>query len=89
MNLEAVANLAQQALMTAWSISAPVLIAGLLVGFLISIFQAVTQIHEMTLTFIPKIFAAVLAVALSWDKMITAMIQFAERMFTDWNMFLP
>jgi flagellar biosynthetic protein FliQ len=86
--LESLAKLAQDALLVSWQVSYPALMAGLIVGILISVFQAVTQIHEMTLTFIPKILAAVLAVALSWDKMMTAMIAFTVRCFSDWNMFL-
>ena len=62
--------------------------AALAVGLLISIFQAVTQIHEMTLTFIPKILAAVLAVALTWDTMVTSLMTFTQKMFTEWNTFI-
>ena len=88
MTLEALAKLAQDALMVSWQISYPALMAGLIVGILISVFQAVTQIHEMTLTFIPKIIAAVAAVALTWDKMMTAMMSFTVRCLTDWNQYL-
>lgn len=88
MTLEMLADISQNALQVAWQISYPVLLSGLLVGLLISVFQAVTQIHEMTLTFIPKILAAVLAVALMWDKMVLSILTFTERMFTDWSMFL-
>ncbi len=88
MNLEALAKLAQDALMVSWQVSYPALLAGLVVGILISVFQAVTQIHEMTLTFIPKILAAVAAVALSWDRMMTALLSFTTRCFTNWDQFL-
>jgi flagellar biosynthetic protein FliQ len=83
-----VAAVSRDALMTAWQVSYPTLMAGLVVGLLISIFQAVTQIHEMTLTFIPKILAAVVAVALTYDKMMQVMLDFTRRMFTEWEMFL-
>jgi flagellar biosynthetic protein FliQ len=88
MTLELVAAVSRDALMTAWQVSYPTLMAGLVVGLLISIFQAVTQIHEMTLTFIPKILAAVVAVALTYDKMMQVMLDFTRRMFTEWEMFL-
>jgi len=89
MNLEWVSDIGRQVLMTSWEVSYPVLVSGLIIGLLISIFQAVTQIHEMTLTFIPKILVAVLAIALTYDKMLQAMITFTTRMFTDWKAFLP
>jgi flagellar biosynthetic protein FliQ len=52
-------EIGQQALIITLIISGPVLLVGLIVGLLIGVFQAVTQIHEMTLTFIPKILAMV------------------------------
>ncbi|HPM78794.1 MAG TPA: flagellar biosynthetic protein FliQ [bacterium] len=89
MNMEILANIAQQALMTTWRVSYPVLLSGLVIGLLISIFQAVTQIHEMTLTFIPKILVAVATVAIYWDDMLQSIISFTVHMFTQWNSFLP
>jgi flagellar biosynthetic protein FliQ len=87
--MEILANIAQQALMTTWRVSYPVLLSGLVVGLLISIFQAVTQIHEMTLTFIPKILVAVATVAIYWDEMLQSIVSFTVHMFTQWNSFLP
>ena len=58
-------NIARQAMLIAFLISAPMLGFGLLIGLIISIFQAVTQINEMTLTFIPKIIAVFLGRSLS------------------------
>jgi flagellar biosynthetic protein FliQ len=57
-------QLFQQALMLALMLSAPMLLFGLVAGLIVSIFQAVTQVHEMTLTFIPKILAVVLSLFL-------------------------
>jgi flagellar biosynthetic protein FliQ len=61
-------DIGRQALMITLVVSGPMLIAGLVVGLLIGVFQAVTQIHEMTLTFIPKILAmvAVFLALLPW-----------------------
>jgi flagellar biosynthetic protein FliQ len=68
MTQELALYLTSQALTTALMVSAPLLLAGLVVGVLISIFQAVTQINEMTLSFVPKIVvtALVLLVATPW-----------------------
>ena len=89
MTIEMVATIGREAMWTAWQLAAPVLMAGLAVGLLISVFQAVTQINEMTLTFIPKILVAVLTVALNYDRMIQAMLTFTTRVFTEWGDFLP
>ncbi len=72
----------KQTVLTALMIAAPMLIAGLVVGILISLFQAVTQVHEMTLTFIPKILvvAAVLLFTMPW--MINVVGRFASELFS-------
>lgn len=57
MDLSMVVDVGRQALLITLIISGPLLIVGLVVGLVIGVFQAVTQIHEMTLTFIPKILA--------------------------------
>ncbi|MGA1846858.1 flagellar biosynthesis protein FliQ [Deferribacter abyssi] len=57
-------------------IAAPMLIFGLVVGLIISIFQAVTQIQEMTLTFIPKILAVVVALIIFFPWIIDKLISF-------------
>ncbi len=88
MTLEMVATLGEQAMWTTWVIAAPVLISALIVGLAISVFQAVTQINEMTLTFIPKIVVAALAVAFSYDSMLQALLQFTRHVFTDWGDYL-
>ena len=61
-------QIAREAMLVTLLLSAPMLGFGLIVGLLVSIFQAVTQINEMTLTFVPKIFAvaAALAIFLPW-----------------------
>jgi flagellar biosynthesis protein FliQ len=64
MDLDQATGLVQHALILALMVSAPMLIIGLVVGVLVSLFQAVTQIQEQTLTFIPKITAMVAAAIL-------------------------
>ncbi|MBD3345475.1 MAG: flagellar biosynthesis protein FliQ [Chitinivibrionales bacterium] len=74
-------DIGREALITVLFISGPLLLAGLVVGLLVGIFQAVTQIHEMTLTFIPKILAivGVLLALLPW--MLIKFIDYTIRIF--------
>ncbi|MCW5934546.1 MAG: flagellar biosynthesis protein FliQ [Fimbriimonadia bacterium] len=74
-------ELGRQAMMVALQVSAPILICGMIAGLLVSVFQAVTQIQEMTLSYIPKmvVVAIVLMVAGSW--MMTQMVDFMTRVF--------
>ncbi|MDX8398018.1 MAG: flagellar biosynthesis protein FliQ [Mariprofundaceae bacterium] len=66
--------------MVLW-LSLPMLMVALVVGVLISLFQAVTQIQEMTLTFVPKIIAVFLALVLSASWMIEKMVSYTENIF--------
>ncbi|MFT5087893.1 MAG: flagellar biosynthetic protein FliQ [Candidatus Latescibacterota bacterium] len=68
MTPEYVIKLGQETLMLVLYVAGPTLVVALVVGLAVSIFQAVTQIHEMTLTFIPKILAvaAVVSIMLPW-----------------------
>ena len=62
-------------------ISAPMLVFGLVAGLVVSIFQAVTQIHEMTLTFIPKILAVVAGLVLFLPWMLHQMISYTTNLY--------
>jgi flagellar biosynthetic protein FliQ len=68
MSTDVVISLATQAMNVAFKVAMPLLLAGLVVGLIVSVFQAVTQIQEQTLAFIPKIIAiaAVLVIAGPW-----------------------
>ena len=68
MNTDVVISIATEAMNLAFKVAMPLLLAGLVVGLIVSVFQAVTQIQEMTLSFIPKILAmiAVLVIAGPW-----------------------
>jgi flagellar biosynthetic protein FliQ len=81
MNTQAVLTIAQQALFVTVLVSAPLLLTALLVGLVVSIFQAATQINEMTLSFIPKLVAifAVLLFAGPW--MIAQLVDYVQRLF--------
>ena len=76
MTPEFVVHLGKDAILLMLMVSAPMLIAGLVVGLGISILQAVTQIHEVTLTFIPKILAVSLALMMALPWMLQKMIAF-------------
>lgn len=69
-------------------ISGPMLLSGLIVGLIVSIFQAVTQVHEMTLTFIPKILAVVAAMVIFFPWMMRVLINFTEKLFSNIPMYI-
>ncbi len=79
MNPQFVLALGREAIILTLMVSAPMLAAGLIVGLMISILQAVTQIHEMTLTFIPKIVAVALALLIFLSWMINLVVDFTVR----------
>jgi flagellar biosynthetic protein FliQ len=81
MTQEFAINIINRAVFIALMISAPMLLAGLIVGLIISIFQAVTQINEMTLTFIPKILITVLVLIIFLPWMATMIIDFTVYLF--------
>lgn len=70
----------QQAILLALMLAGPMLIFGLVTGLLVSIFQAVTQIHEMTLTFIPKILAVVLSLFLFLPWMVNKIVDYTANL---------
>ncbi len=74
-------ELGRQVLLLTLKISLPLLAVGLIVGVLISILQAVTQIQEMTLTFVPKIIAMIIATAFFMPWIMTLMLEFSREMF--------
>ena len=82
MNEDVVIKLSMDALTLSLKIALPLMLAGLIVGLVVSIFQAITQIQEMTLTFIPKILvtAVVLIVAGPW--MLDELISYTEHLWS-------
>jgi flagellar biosynthetic protein FliQ len=74
-----VLTMGQEALVMLLMISAPVLGVVLLVGLLVSLFQAVTQIHEATLAFVPKLIAAVAVFAIAGPWMLTMLVEYIRR----------
>ena len=80
MNPEQVIEIGTRALSTVLLVAAPVLAVGLSVGLMASLFQAVTQINEVTLAFIPKIVAMMLAILLFSGWMLDHVMVFARDM---------
>ena len=78
MTPEFVITFAQEAIKITILVSMPMLGLGLAVGLLVSIFQAVTQIHEMTLTFVPKILIVLLALLFFASWMLENLMHFTE-----------
>ena len=81
MTAESVIDLAQQALRVTLLVAGPMLLAGMLVGLLISIVQAATQINEMTMTFVPKIVVVMLVMVLTLPWMIAQLTAFTRGIF--------
>jgi flagellar biosynthetic protein FliQ len=81
MDPQGVITLAQQALYVAVLLAAPMLLASLVIGLLVSILQAATQINEMTLTFIPKMLAMVAVLVIAGPWMITFFVDFMRRLY--------
>jgi len=82
MNSQAVLTIAQQALFVTVLVSAPLLLTALIVGLVVSIFQAATQINEMTLSFIPKLLAIFAVLLITGPWMITQLVDYVQRLFT-------
>jgi flagellar biosynthetic protein FliQ len=76
-------DLVRHTLIIALTISAPMLIIGLVVGILVSLLQAVTQIQEQTLSFIPKIVAMVAAAILLMPWTAQRLMEYSREMFTN------
>jgi len=79
MDAQQVFTAGQQGLYMLLMVSAPILIAVLVVGLVVSVFQAATQINEATLSFVPKIIAAVAVLAFAGPWMMSTLIEYLQR----------
>ncbi|MDH4450602.1 MAG: flagellar biosynthesis protein FliQ [Rhodoferax sp.] len=79
MNAQSVLTMGQEALLMLLMVSAPVLGVALVVGLLVSLFQAVTQIHEATLAFVPKLIAVIAVFAMAGPWMLTMLVEYIRR----------
>ena len=88
MTLEAVTEITRNMLLTALLVASPVLVTALVVGLFVSIMQAITQIHEMTLTFIPKILSIVTMLLILIPWILLTLVSYAERTLGSMNSYL-
>jgi flagellar biosynthetic protein FliQ len=78
MSVDDIVFLGERALFVTLMASAPMLLSGMIVGLLISIFQSVTQIQEMTLSFVPKIIAVMVSFIIFLPWMVSLVLQFVQ-----------
>ena len=79
MNAQQVFTLGQEGQQQLLMVAAPVLLTVLVVGLLVSVFQAATQISEATLSFVPKVLAAVLVLAFAGPWMMSTLVEYLQR----------
>jgi flagellar biosynthetic protein FliQ len=79
MNSQQVFTLGQEGLLQLLLVSAPVLLTVLVVGLVVSVFQAATQINEATLSFVPKVVAAVAVLAFAGPWMMSTLVEYLQR----------
>jgi len=81
MNQDTVINLATQAMMLSLKIAGPILLLGLIIGLLVSIFQAVTSIQEQSLSFIPKIIGVAVLIVVLGPWMLDQLVGYAQNLY--------
>ncbi|MCU1403659.1 MAG: flagellar biosynthesis protein FliQ [Microbacteriaceae bacterium] len=81
MNSSAVLDIAMRGVLIAAELAAPILITSLVVGFAISLLQSITQIQEVTLSFVPKAIAVSIALIVCGNWMISEMVSFTQGLF--------
>lgn len=81
MDQDTVVNLASQALSVTFKLAMPLLAVGLVIGLAVSIFQAVTQINEQTLSFIPKVVALAAALLIGGPWMLNTMLAYTSELW--------
>ncbi|HZW14175.1 MAG TPA: flagellar biosynthesis protein FliQ [Noviherbaspirillum sp.] len=82
MTPESVMTIGRQAMEVTLMVAAPMLLVALAVGLIVSIFQAATQINEMTLSFIPKLVGIFVTLIVAGPWMLTVMLDYMRQMFT-------
>ncbi len=85
MTADDVVFLGRDAMMVTLLVSAPMLVSGLVIGLVISIFQSVTQIQEITLTFVPKIVLVMVSFVIFLPWMTDTMLEFVVPLFGDFS----
>ncbi|NOS79956.1 MAG: flagellar biosynthesis protein FliQ [Nitrospira sp.] len=88
MTPEMVTELGRQALETTLLVSAPILLLSLVVGLAVSALQAMTQLNEATLTFVPKVLAVFAAIVIFMPWMLGVMTSFMTQLFSNFQQFV-
>ncbi|MDF2802690.1 MAG: fliQ [Anaerocolumna sp.] len=83
-----VLDLMREALITVIKTSLPILLTGLIIGLIVSIFQTATSIQEQTLAFIPKIIGTFLAIIIFGSWIMTVLIAFTTKIFSSFNNYI-
>ena len=81
MNQDTVVNLATQAMTLSLEIAGPMLLVGLVIGLIVSLFQAVTQIQEQSLSFIPKIVGVAVLIVILGPWMLGQLVNYAQNLY--------
>lgn len=81
MNEVAIVEIGREAVIVILKVSSPIMMAGLAIGLVIALFQALTTIQEMTLTFVPKIVVILVSVVIFLPFMMTTVINFSQTLF--------
>jgi flagellar biosynthetic protein FliQ len=88
MSSEFVISIAEKAIYTTLVICGPLLVIALVIGLVVSVFQATTQIQEQTLAFVPKIVGVLIGLVLFGPWMLSTMISYAQDIFGNLNRFV-
>jgi flagellar biosynthesis protein FliQ len=82
MTPESVMSIAHQAMYVGLLLASPLLLTALIVGLVVSLFQAATQINESTLSFIPKLLAVAIMLVIAWQWMLETLLDYMRHVFT-------
>ncbi len=88
MTVDAVVDIANNALYLIIKVSLPILLVSLIIGLIISIFQTVTSIQEQTLTFVPKIIGVFLGLMLLGGWMMQNMVEFTNELWSGFSLYI-
>jgi flagellar biosynthetic protein FliQ len=83
MDANTAVDLTQQALLTALILGAPILLVGMVIGLLIGLAQALTQVQDQTVAFVPKIVAMVAVIVLCLPWLVQKMVEYSEYLYTN------
>jgi flagellar biosynthesis protein FliQ len=88
MTTEFVLQIAKEGLYTAFIMALPILVSGMVIGIIISVFQAVTQIQDQAISFVPKIIVSFIALILAGPWMIDKILNYTIRILGDLKYFI-